>query len=913
MVSTSASDGGTRLPPPGDEQAVYVLDVSGYVFRAYHALPPLSSATGEPTHAVLGFTNMLLKLVADQKPRRFCVCYDPPGPSFRKERYPEYKSNRKKHPEDLYAQLERCFEIVRAYEIPGFRHEDVEADDLIATIARRSVEAGYRVVIISSDKDLLQLVGEGVIMYDTMRGRVFGADETRAKMGVPPEQVRDLLALMGDSSDNIPGVPSVGPKTAKTLLEEHGTLDGVYAALDTMTKKALRKKLEDHKDDAFLSRDLVTLRDDVDIPLEFDALRWSGGDSAKLRELFTELEFTRLLDQLQLEEQEPPPALARPSVEREVVTESGRLSALADEFRRRGAVSIYCALEGDDPFGGHLVGITLAVSDRSVYVPISHHYLGVPTLLSEKDVLETLTPLFEDREVEKRAPSLKREAIAFARRGIELRGFGFDTTIASYLLEAGRHAHRIEDVARAELSTELVTYDRVTDKQRGSQKPLSSIEIQRVADYGCERVEITELLTTALADRLEKSGMASLLREVELPLTEVLVALESTGVRIDVPYLRAMSKEVGGQLRTLEAQCHELAGREFNVASPKQLEAILFDDLGLRVVKKTRTGGRSTDVEVLDELAEEHPLPQVVLEHRQLSKLKGTYLDALPRQVDERTGRVHTVYNQAVAATGRLSSSDPNLQNIPIRTEVGRRIREAFLAEEGWEILSADYSQIELRVLAHLADDPELIEAFSNAEDVHVRTATALFEVAPEAVTRQQRGQAKTVNYAVIYGQSHFALARNLGIERREAQRYIEAFFDRYAGVKAFMDATIQEARRTGATRTLLGRRRDLPDLRSRNRQNQMAAERMARNTPIQGSAADIMKIAMVSIHRALVEKSLKSRMLLTVHDELVFEAPPAEKEALETMVRREMENPIALKVPLVVDSGWGLTWGAAH
>ncbi len=904
----SADAGPARLPPPGDAETIFVLDVSGYVFRAYHALPPLSSAKGEPTHAVLGFTNMLLKLVDDLKPQRFCVCYDPKGPSFRKERYPEYKANRQKHPDDIYQQLDRCFEVVDAYQIPGFRHDTVEADDLIATVTKRARQAGYKVVIVSADKDLLQLVTEGVVMYDTMRDKVYGRQETIAKLGVPPEQVGDLLALVGDSSDNIPGVPSVGPKTAQKLLAEHGDLDGIYQALDSITRKALKGKLTEYKDDAYLSRELVALVDDVDLELDFDALRWSGGDKERLRALFLDLEFTRLVDKL-----DPLPRMERKAATVETVTEEERLVEVAQELRQAGGLSVFCALEGDQPHRGHLVGIALAAGARVFYVPLSHHYLGVPSMIPEARALELLRPVLEDPGVKKRAPELKREAIALRRYGVRLSPFAFDTTVASYLLDAGKHNHRIEDVARSELDVDLTLYDKVTDKQRGTQKPLSSIEIERVCDYACTRAELTEVLSEGLSTRLERGGFTALLEDVELPLTEVLVDLETVGVRIDPELLRSMSAEVAQGLKGLEARAHELAGRAFNVASPKQLEAVLFDELGLKVVKKTRTGGRSTDSDVLEELAEEHDLPSIVLEHRQLSKLKGTYLDALPKAMDPKTGRVHTVYNQAVAATGRLSSSDPNLQNIPIRTEVGRRIREAFIAREGWKIFSADYSQIELRVLAHLSADEELIDAFSKHEDVHVRTATALFDVEPAKVTREQRGQAKTVNYAVIYGQSHFALARNLGIERKEAMRYIEAFFERYAGVKAFMDKTIQDARRTGATVTLLGRRRDLPDLRSRNRQNQMAAERMARNTPIQGSAADIMKVAMVKIAAALQAKELEARMLLTVHDELVFEAPPGEKEALTALVHQHMEHAAELEVPLVVDSGWGDTWGSAH
>jgi DNA polymerase-1 len=895
------------LPHPADDRAIYVLDVSGYVFRAYHALPPLSTAKGEPSHAVLGFTNMLLKLVNELKPVRLCVALDTRTPSVRKARYPAYKENRTAAPEDLYGQLERCFEILDAYGVARLAKDGIEADDLIATLVKRALPAGYKVVIVSSDKDLLQLIGDGVVMYDTMRERVFGPIETKEKMGVPPEQVRDFLALTGDSSDNIPGVPSVGPKTAQELLRTYRDLDDVYAHVEEITKKALKAKLIAHKDDAYLSRELVTLDEDIAIDLDFEALKWSGGDQERLRTLFRELEFTRLIEQL---DPLPPPTHER--FEREIVGDKARLAEIAAELAKHGRMSLFTALDDDAPLTGELVGLSLSDGKRVFYVPSAHYYLGAPPQIAEKDVLEVLKPLLEDAKVAKVAASLKRETIALRRRGITLRGYGFDTTIASYLLEAGRHAHDIEDVARAELALDLVTYDRTTEKQRGSQKQLATIDVERVSEYANERAELAWTLAELLAPRLEKEGFTSLFADVELPLTEVLVDLEGTGVRIDAPYLLKMSQEIGGQIRELEAKAYAIVGHEFNLGSPRQLETILFDEMGLPVLKRTRTS-RSTDSDVLEELGDSHELPKVILEHRQLSKLKGTYLDALPKQVNRATNRVHTVYNQAVAATGRLSSSDPNLQNIPIRTDVGRRIRTAFIPEEGWSLLSADYSQIELRVLAHLSDDAELIDAFSKDEDVHVRTATALFDVAPDAVTREQRGQAKTVNYAVIYGQSHFALARNLGIDRREAMRYIEAFFARYAGVNNYMEQVIVEARRAGAVRTLLGRRRELPDLRSRNRSLRNAAERIARNTPIQGSAADIMKLAMIAIDREIHAQKLESRMLITVHDELVFETPPGEAEALRALVKREMEHPIELKVPLRVDSGFGKTWGEAH
>ncbi|MEM9191981.1 MAG: DNA polymerase I [Myxococcota bacterium] len=899
---------GRTLPKPGDENVLYVLDVSGYVHRAYHALPALSSSKGEPTHAVLGFTNMLLKFVADQKPQLFCCALDPGGPSFRKEVYPQYKENRRSAPPDIFQQIARCYEIVRAYEIPLFQVEKMEADDLIATVVRRATEEKLRTVIVSSDKDLLQLVNNEVSMYDTMRNKVYGPEETLDKMLVPPSQVRDLLALTGDSSDNIPGVPSVGPKTAKKLLEEYGDLDGIYDHVDDITKKALKAKLIEHRDNAFLSRDLVSLKDDVAIEFGRDALHWTGGDTEKLRELFTDLEFHRPLELL-----DPEPVYEeRARLPRDVLTDEAALAAAATAIRALGEVALTLAIEDDAPLTGELVGIGLATAEHVYYVPLAHRYLGAPDQLDVATVVGTLGPVLEDAAVQKWAVDIKRALIALRKIGITLRGATFDTTIASYLLEAGRHAHTLADVSRAELAREVLTYAKATGKQKKGKLALSQIEVERGVEYAGDRAEVVHTLHERLAPRIEKQGFLDLLNDVELPLATVLARLEMTGVRIDVPFLNGMSTEVGTEIRRLDERCQELAGKEFNVGSPRQLEAILFDELGLPVIKKTKTA-RSTDADVLEELAEQHELPKVILEHRTLSKLRSTYLEALPKQVNAETGRVHTVYNQAVAATGRLSSSDPNLQNIPIRTEIGRRIRNAFIPGDGMEIFSADYSQIELRVLAHLSNDEELIDAFQKHEDVHVRTATALFECGAGEVTREQRGQAKTVNYAVIYGQSQFALARNLKITKTEAKRYIDAFFERYAGVREYMDGIIDGARKAGSVRTILDRRRELPDLRSRNFRLRSAAERIARNTPIQGSAADIMKVAMIRIDQAIDEAKLNARMLLTVHDELVFEAPPEEKKPLEALVRDHMEHAVELKVPMVVDGGWGKHWGEAH
>ncbi|MFK7992013.1 MAG: DNA polymerase I [Sandaracinaceae bacterium] len=892
----------TALPPPGDPDVLYVVDLSGYVYRAYHALPPMSTSRGEPTHAVYGVTQMLLALVQQQQPARLAVALDPAGPSFRKEIYPEYKATRPAPPEDLREQIDRLEEVIEAYAIPCFVVPGFEADDVIATVVERAREAGLRTVVVSADKDLLQLVRDDVLMFDTMRDRIYGREETVAKMGVEPEQVRDYLALTGDSSDNVPGVKSVGPKTAATLLGAQPTLDAIYENLDEIKRKGTRAKLTEFKKEAYLSRDLVSLRADVPLEMDLSALHYGGADQSKLRSLFSRLEFHRLLAQLA----PPPPALDTVEV---VHTESA-LEALLDEAKAEGEVGLYVAAEGDDVLRAVIAGVALAPrAGRAAYIPTGHLGAGAPTQLSVERVASALRSLF-DAGVSVQLGDTKRTLGLLHRWGVALPTVGFDSMLASYLVDPERHGHSLEEISQSELHRPLEGYDTLTDKRRGSQKALCDVAVERVGLWAGLRADLVRTVPRLLAPRLDGQGLRGLLEDVELPLARVLTRMEHRGVRVDVPLLQRLSAEYTTRIDALETQAHALAGHPFKITSPRALETVLFDELELRVVKKTKTA-RSTDHEVLEELRAEHPLPEIILEHRSLTKLRGTYLDALPRAVHPDTGRIHTRFNQAVAATGRMSSSEPNLQNIPIRTDAGRAIRDAFIPRAGWRLMSADYSQIELRVLAHLSEDPELVDAFVADEDVHVRTARALFDV--EEPSRSQRGDAKTVNYAVIYGQTQFALARNLGIERGEAARYIEAFFSRYAGVAAFMEETVEQARQSGGVRTLLDRWRTLPDIRSRNRGLRSAAERVARNTPIQGTAADIIKLAMVRLDAAMTEVELDSRMLLTVHDELVFEVAPGEDEALEALVRTHMEGAMALKVPLVVDVGIGPTWNAAH
>ena len=898
-----------KLPKKGDPETIYVIDISSYVFRAYHALPPLSNSKGEATHAVAGVSSMLLKLLREHEPNRLIVAMDSKERSFRKELYEPYKANRPPAPPDLQQQMIRVREVVEAWgmapiEAPGF-----EADDIIATLVAQARDKGLRVVIVSADKDLLQLVGPDVLMYDTMRNKVFGAEETREKLGVEPGQVRDLLALMGDSSDNVPGVPSVGQKTAAKLLDEYGSFEGIYENLENITRKALKAKLTEYRDEALTSRELVTLRTDVAIDADAVTRPYAGGDTGALRALFSELELTRLLAQLQAAS----PDESAPPVEGhyETITTPEGLARIASAIRETGSVALYSVMDIDDPIRAEIVGVAVSwLEGVSAYIPLGHRYIGAPDHLSWDEAGPVLTPLLENSLIPK-LTHCKRETVFWARRSVTLRGVRFDPSLASYLLDPSRHAHRLEDVARQELDGDLNEEEAVRGKGK---KALNwdEVEVGPVAGYANERADFTFRLSELLTPRMHEGEFERLFYEVELPLAGVLATMELTGIRVDTEPLEKLSKEASAELERLHAQCTELAGHEFNESSPRQLETILFDELGLPVIKKTKTA-RSTDHGVLEELALLHPLPQAILEYRSVSKLKSTYLDALPREVNPDTGRIHTRYNQLVAATGRLSSSDPNLQNIPIRTEMGRRVRDAFVPEEGWSMLAADYSQIELRVLAHLSRDPALVDAFSRGDDVHVQTACALFGVQPEEVTKSMRGQAKTVNFAVIYGQTQFALARNLKIERSEAKRYIDAFFDQYAGVKSFLDKVVEQANANGLVTTLLGRRRSLPDIRSTNHNLRAAAERIARNTPIQGTAADIMKVAMVRIQHDIEMQKLRSRMVLTVHDELVFESPPEEREGLEALVVDRMQNAVPLSVPLPVEVGWGANWGAAH
>jgi DNA polymerase-1 len=891
------------LPPPGTERVLYLVDLSGYVFRAYHAIAPLSSSRGEPTHAVLGTVNMLQKVVNERKPHLLAVAMDSRSArSFRKDIDPRYKATRPAPPPDLGPQMKRCEEIVRAYNIPVYQKDGIEADDLIASVAKRASKEGVRVVIVSADKDMMQIVHDDddtIVLWDSMRDRVYGPKEVEEKFGVRPSQVRDLLALTGDTSDNVPGVPSVGPKTAADLLREFGTLDGIYQNLDKVKRPKLREALEKNEADARLSQRLVTLDEESATEWSFDHLVYGGANDVELRRLFLELEFTRLLGLIAA-----PKQVARTF---RLISNKAELEALAARAREKKSLALWAAGSGTDPNRAALIGLALSPAPGDgAYLPISHRYLGAPKQVTLAELREVLGPLLVDPRITKLGHELDETEILLARHDLPIRGPIFDTLITSWLLDP-EAPNDLSMLAKRELDVNLPVAEAA---KKGKESPLDSLDVEAAKNMLAPRGEAVQSLADRIAPRLEAEGLAKLWHEVEAPLARVLAQIELEGVLVDTSRLQTIGRRAEEELRALEAKAKAVVGHDFILRSRDQLETILFDELKLPVLKKTSKGGRSTDAEVLEELAVDHELPRVLLEFREIDKLKGTYVDALPRFVNEKTGRIHTRFHQAGAATGRLASSDPNLQNIPIRTPLGREIRSAFVAPKGHLLLSADYSQIELRVLAHLSQDPMLLEAYRTNDDVHALTASVVFGVPRSEVTADMRRQAKTVNFGVIYGMGDNALARQLGIEKKEATRFIENYFTRYQGVARFMAQTVEAAKKGEAVRTMLGRRRFLPNLHSANRALRFEAERIAKNTPIQGTAADILKVAMVRLGQ---DPPPGTKMILTVHDELVFEVEEARAEEAKARVREVMESSTKLDVPLLVEAGTGASWDAAH
>ncbi|MBI3092468.1 MAG: DNA polymerase I [Candidatus Tectomicrobia bacterium] len=891
----------------GGRKKLCIIDGFSYVFRAFFAIRQyLSNSRGQPTNAIYGFLSMLQRVINEEQPDCLAVALESKEPTFRHEAYDAYKANRPEMPADLAQQLPYIFRLIEAFNIRGLSAARYEADDVIATVARRAVEEGFDVTIISGDKDLLQLVGPRLRMLDTMTNKLWDEAAVKERWGVAPEQIQDLLGLMGDSVDNVPGVPGIGEKTAVALLQEYGDLETLLAKADTVQRKNVRENLRTYAEQARLSKALVGLERNVPLEIAWEELAARPADRARLIELYRELEFVTHLRDLTGRERSEADGGEPAAV---CIDTRETLAAWIEELRRAAAVGLALLADGNPLADGRLVGLALAAADgAAAYVPLGQ--AGAGAQLEAAEVLPQVVALLAGYDGRLACHDVKQARHLLGAAGHALPDACFDTMLAAYLLGVSRAPYRLEDMALELLAERIVSEEDVRGKGAKAQ-PFAGLAVERAAAHAVSAARALVRLRPVLEERLRADDLEDLFTTVEAPLAAVLAEMEEAGVKVDVQRLRQYSQRLNEEIAAKLERIFVLAKGEFKVDSPKQLAEVLFERLGLKPLRKTKTG-YSTDMAVLEELALQHPLPAVVLEYRQLAKLKSTYLDALPNLVNPRTGRIHTSFNQAVAATGRLSSSDPNLQNIPIRGD-GREIRRAFVAEPGHLLLSADYSQIELRVLAHLSGDERLLDAFQRGEDIHTRTASEVFLVPPERVNEEMRRRAKTVNFGIIYGLSPFGLARSLGIEVGDARRFIDLYFARYEGVKGYLDGIVATAHRQGYVTTLLRRRRYLPDLQSKNRTAQQAAERTAINTPIQGSAADIIKLAMLAVHRRLRRDGLRARMLLQVHDELLFEVPEAELPALTNLVRAEMEGATQLVVPLKVELGHGPSWYEAH
>ncbi len=911
-----------------------LVDGSSYLFRAYHALPALTNSKGLNTGAAKGVIGMIRKLVSDYAGDQVVVVFDAKGPTFRNEIYSEYKANRPPMPEELREQIEPIHNAIRAMGLPLICIGGVEADDVIGTLSVQAAANAREVVISTGDKDMAQLVNDHVTLINTMNNTAMDCDGVVEKFGVPPELIIDLLALMGDKVDNIPGVAGVGEKTATALLQHLGGLDSIYAQLDAVAElpirgaKGLAAKLEGAKSDAELSYELATIKTDCELGLAEGDLDSDPPDQDALITLFRELEFKTWLDALlkggndaassgETAEDDAPaaePAQASEAVEVTTVLDQSTFDEWLAKLSRSSLFAFDTETTSLNYMAAEVVGVSFAVeAGAAAYVPLAHDYPGAPDQLQRDAVLEALKPLLEDEDVAKVGQHLKYDANVLANHGITLRGIHEDTMLESYVIDSAGSRHDLDTLALKYLGQRTIHFEDIAGKG-AKQLTFNQVPIEQAAPYAAEDAEVTLRLHQQLSEKLEQEpALSALYRELEIPLVPVLSRIERNGALVCRDTLAAHSQELGQRILALESQAHELAGGPFNLGSPKQLGEILFNQLELPVLRKTPKGAPSTAEDVLAELALDYPLPAVLMEYRGLSKLKSTYTDKLPEMIDPRTGRVHTSYHQAVTATGRLSSSDPNLQNIPIRTEEGRRIRQAFIAPPGSKIVAADYSQIELRIMAHLSQDNGLLTAFAEGLDVHSATAAEVFGVDIDAVSGDQRRKAKAINFGLIYGMSAFGLGKQLGIGRNEAQEYIDLYFARYPGVAEYMARTRESAHDIGYVETLRGRRLYLPEINARNRQRQQAAERTAINAPMQGTAADIIKMAMLAVDDWLATSGIDARLIMQVHDELVFEVEASAVEELCATVTQLMSGVGVLDVPLLVEAGTGDNWDQAH
>ena len=898
---------------PGHD--LILIDASSYLFRAFHALPALSNQGGEPTGALHGVLNMVNKLIRETRPERIGVVFDAPGKTFRNELYAAYKANRPPMPDELRAQIEPLLEAIRLMGLPLLRVPGVEADDVIGTLCRQSAASGLSVLVSTSDKDLAQLVSDRVTLVDTMSDTLLDREGVKAKFGVHPEQIVDYLALVGDTSDNIPGVPKVGPKTAAKWLNAYDSADGILEHAADIAGK-VGDSLREHVAALQLSRTLATIRTDVELDLELKDLRPAAADIPALRALYAHFELRTLRGQLEDDARETPETeVSRPAASRyDTVLDWPSFDAWIERIHAATLTAFDTETTSVDYMQAELVGLSLAVEPgEAAYVPLAHDYPGAPEQLPRDAVLARLKPWLESDAHGKVGHHLKYDAHVLRRYGIELAGMAYDSMLESYVLHSVATRHDMDSVAKHYLGRETIRYEDVAGKG-AKQLRFNQIDLDAAAPYAAEDAEVTLLLHRELWRRLGREpALKTVYETIEQPLAKVLLDIEAAGVLLDLARLKRHSAELAQSMQTLEQRAYALAGGPFNLGSPKQLQEILFARLELPVIRKTPKGQPSTAEDVLAELAHDYELPRVIMDYRRVAKLKSTYTDRLPEQIDDTTGRVHTSYHQAVTATGRLSSSDPNLQNIPIRNAAGRRIRKAFIAPPGKTILAADYSQIELRIMAHLSADPGLVQAFARDQDIHRATAAEVFAVALDEVSGEQRRSAKAINFGLMYGMSAFGLAKQLGVSRREAQEYVDLYFDRYPGVKAFMDGVRASARERGYVETVFGRRLYLPEINARNAQRRQYAERSAINAPMQGTAADIIKRAMLSVHDWLRSTSADARIIMQVHDELVLEVADDVLSEVRDGVIERMSAAATLAVALKVDAGTGANWEQAH
>jgi len=891
-------------------KTLYLIDGNSLLYRSYYAVQRLSTAGGFPTNAIYGFLIALRKLMDEAAPGHLGIVFDAPGAKIRQEVYQDYKAHRKPMPDDLAVQIPKLKEVLRAYRIPLFENARYEADDVLGCLAIKAAAAGFETVIVTTDKDLFQVVNETTRVFNPVKEILFDEKGVRKTFGVPPDRVVDVLSLWGDPSDNIPGVPGIGEKTAKTLITEHGSLDALLEHPDRIKNPRIREAVKNNRDKIEMSRKLATIECALDIAFDPASFKIEEPDKPELSRLFSELEFSSLAAAVA---SAVPPG-EKPARDYRTIFEAKDLRALAGRIRAEKFVSLDTETDHVSPTRARLVGMSFSLKQaEAFYLPLRHDYLGAPAQIPVSEALEILRPVLEDPKIRKIGQNIKYDLIVLRREGVDLQGLDEDTMILSYLLEPNWGRHNLDRLAAAYLQETAIPYNAVVGKGR-NEITMNRAPVEAAGPYACQDADFALSIALILRPRLEQEGLSDLYRDLERPLIKILAEMEMTGVRVDDAALRGVSAELETGLRRLEKQIYEHAGLEFNINSPAQLSSVLFQKLLLPAPKKARgIKNVSTAIDVLEDLRDLHPVVPLVIEYRQTAKLKSTYADALPDLIDPADGRIHTSYNQAVTSTGRLSSSDPNLQNIPARGTIGRRFRSMFIPNEGRLLLAADYSQIELRVLAHLSEDPVLIDIFRGDRDIHDETAVRVFGREADGSAEERRRRAKIINFSLIYGASAFSLAKELGTSNREAQDYIDKYYERFPVVKAYLDGIVESAASRGFAETMFGRKRPVPELKQSDRMAREAGRRIALNTPIQGTAADIMKKAMIEIWGEIGRRKLSARMILQVHDELVFEAPESERPDLDHLVRKIMESVCpGFRVPLKVSLGWGSNWAEA-